>query len=146
MGVDLSVETIIHRPRPIVAAFAMDPTNDPAWIGGIQEAKKVTEGPVGIGTRVERIARFLGRDMLYTLEITEYEPDSRLLMKSSAGPFPMVVAYEFEDVDSDTRARVRVQGDPQGFYRIGGPLLALAVKRNISKDLARLKKILESGQ
>jgi hypothetical protein len=40
---------------------------------------------------------------------------------------------------------VRVQGEPAGFYKIAGGLMAPAVKKNLNGDLKRLKDIVESG-
>ncbi len=43
MGVDISAEIVINKPRDEVAGFASDPENDSTWIGGIVEAKTVTD-------------------------------------------------------------------------------------------------------
>ena len=53
---DVSAELAIDRPPQDVAAFAMDPSNDTEWIGGIREARTLTEPPFAVGTRVERVA------------------------------------------------------------------------------------------
>jgi hypothetical protein len=42
-------------------------------------------------------------------------------------------------------ARVRVEGGPEGFYRIAGGLMAPAVKRNIQADVKRLKELMEAA-
>jgi hypothetical protein len=65
-------------------------------------------------------------------------------MRSVEAPFPMTVTYEFEDADGGTRARIRTQGDAGGFYRLAAPILSLAVRRAIEKDLANVKKALEA--
>jgi Polyketide cyclase / dehydrase and lipid transport len=129
-GVRISVETVIARPRAEVAGYAMDPANDRSWIG--------------VGTRVERVAQFLGRRMEYVNEIVDYAPPERLAMRSVQAPFPMTVSYEFEEVDGGTRVRIRTAGDAVGFYRLAGPLLAAAVRRSIASDLARLRRVLEA--
>ena len=138
MSIDVSAETVIERPRSEVAAYVMNPDNDPVWIGGIVEAKTLTEPPFGMGTKVERTAKFLGRRMVYTPEVVEYEPDALLVMKA-ASPFPMTVRYEFADAGGATEVRIRVQGGGGGFYRLAEPVLARSVKRNITKDLERLR-------
>ena len=61
MAVDVQAEVLISRSREDVAAFATNPVNDPVWISGIVEAKRLTETPVGEGTQVERVAPFLGK-------------------------------------------------------------------------------------
>jgi hypothetical protein len=42
--------------------------------------------------------------------------------------------------------RLRNRGEPKGFSRIATPFMAPAMKRETTKDLQRLKSILESGR
>ncbi len=144
MSVDVTVEQRIARPRSEVAAVAMDPANDERWIGALTEVNMLTEGPVGPGTRVERVAAFLGRRMRYVNEIVAHDPPARLEMRSVEAPFPMRVTYEFEeDGPGATLARIRAEGDAGRFYALAGPLLATMVRRGIRRDLRGLKELLE---
>jgi uncharacterized protein YndB with AHSA1/START domain len=146
MSTHVEAETTIRQDREKVAAYAMDPRNDRSWIGGLTDVNVLTDGPVGNGTQVERVAQFLGRRIEYVNEIVEHVPPERLVMRSVKAPFPMTVSYEFLPVDGGTRVRIRVEGDAGGFYRLAGPLLSRSVKRSVSGDLARLKGVLESGE
>ena len=144
MATDVILETTVARPRNVVAGYATDWRNDTRWIGAIGEARLVTDGPFGVGSRVERIAKFLGRKIEYVLEVVEHEPGSRLIMRSVKSPFPMTVTYEFEDAGGGTRMRIRTQGDAGRYYRFAAPLLDRAVRRNVARDLARLRALLEA--
>jgi uncharacterized protein YndB with AHSA1/START domain len=146
VSVDVTVEQRIARDRDEVAAFAMDPANDRRWIGALTQVTKLTDGPVGPGTRVERVASFLGREMRYVNEIVDYEPPQRLAMRSVQAPFPMTVDYEFDRVSNgETLARIRTTGDTGRFYALAGPLLSMMVRRGVRRDLAALKRIMEAG-
>ena len=145
MPIDVTAESTIARRREDVAAFAMEAENDTRWIGGISSARRLTQGPTAVGTRVERVAHFLGRRVEYEMEVVELVPGKRIVMHSIRSPFPMRVTYSFEDRDAATTARVRVEGGPEGFYKIAGGLMAPAVKRNIQADVKRLKQIMESA-
>jgi Polyketide cyclase / dehydrase and lipid transport len=113
-----AVEQRIRRPPQDVAAFAMDPGNDRQWIGALRSVRTLTGGPVGPGTRVERVAGFLGRRIRYVNEISEYEPGRRLAMRSVEAPFPMTVAYDFEPADGGgTLVRITAGGDPRAGLR-----------------------------
>jgi uncharacterized protein YndB with AHSA1/START domain len=142
--IDVTAESTIARRREDVAAFAMEAENDTRWIGGISSARRLTEGPTAVGTRVERVAHFLGRRVEYVMEVVELVPSELIVMRSIRSPFPMRVTYSFEDEDASTVARVRVEGGPEGFYRMAGGLMAPAVKRNIQSDVKRLKQIMEA--
>jgi Polyketide cyclase / dehydrase and lipid transport len=142
--VDVTVEERIAAPRDEVARFAMDPANDARWILALDSVRVLGEGPVGVGTRVERVAGFLGRRIEYVNEIDAYDPPSRLSMHSVKAPFPMTVLYEFEDEGAAaTLARIRAGGDAKGFYKFGGPLLSRTVKGGIARDLRELNKLME---
>jgi uncharacterized membrane protein len=142
--VDESIE--IARPAGEVARYMFDWRNDPAWIGGISEARLVTDGDFGIGSHVERVASFMGKRIEYVLEVEDYQPGALLAMRSVKAPFPMTVAYEVNDADGGTHARVQVEGDASGFYRLAGPLLNLQATRSIAADLRRLKALLEAQE
>jgi len=57
----------------------------------------------------------------------------------------MDVTYEVEPHPAGSRARVRVQGDAGGLYRIAGPLMGRQVRRSITDDVVALKRILEAS-
>jgi uncharacterized membrane protein len=144
VATNVQVETVIDRPRNAVADYAMDWRNDTSWIRAISEARLVTDGPFGVGSRVERVASFLGRRIEYVNEVVELEPGARLAMRSVKAPFPMKVTYEFEEAGERTRTRISVEGDAGGFYKLAGPVLSRAVRKGIEGDLAQLKAILET--
>jgi uncharacterized membrane protein len=144
MAVDVTATETIDRPCDEVAAYLRDPANDTRWIGGIRSARLLSPGPVTIGSQVERVATFLGRRVQYVNEITELTAD-RLAMRSVRSPFPMRVTYGHRDTgDSTTEVSVRVEGDAGRFYALVGPLLGLAVRRSITRDLRNLKQLLEA--
>ena len=141
----MCVQQPIARPPEEVAAFAMDPANDRRWIGALTEVEVLTEGPVAPGTRVLRVASFLGRRIEYVNEITERDPPRRLAMRSVQAPFPMTVTYEFEPgADGGTLARIRAGGDAGRVYALAGPLLSAMVRRGIARDLRQLRGLLEA--
>ena len=72
--VDVVTEAVIRGPVAEVAAYAADPTNAPAWYANISTVEWETSPPVAVGSRIAFVARFLGRRIAYTYEVTEYEP------------------------------------------------------------------------
>jgi hypothetical protein len=145
VSVEIDETITIDRPRADVAAYAMDPANDTSWIGALTRVDLLTDPPVRVGTRVRRVARFLGRSIDYVLEVTDHEPARGLAMRSVRSPFPMRVTYLFDDQGTGTRATIRVQGEAGRFYRLAGPLLAGQVRRGVRGDLQRLKRQLETA-
>ena len=144
MAVDVTATDSIDRPRDEVAAYLRDPANDTRWVGGVRSARLLTPGPVAVGSQVERVAGFLGRRVEYVNEITELTAD-RLAMRSVRSPFPMRVTYGHRDTGAGTtEVSVRVEGEAGRFYALVRPLLGLAVRRSITRDLRNLKRVLEA--
>lgn len=143
MSVDVTVETWIDRPVEEVAAFAGDPGNAPSWYANIDSVRWQTPPPVQVGSRMEFVARFLGRQIEYTYEVVDLVPGERLVMRTAQGPFPMRTTYTWAAAAGGTRMTLRNDGSPSGFARITAPVMELAVRRATTKDLAALKRRLE---
>ena len=91
-------------------------------------------------------ARFLGRPLAYTYEITEFAPAERLVMRTAQGPFPMETTYTWQALDDhSTRMTLRNRGEPTGFSKLAGSVMTAAMRRANRKDLAKLRQILEAG-
>lgn len=145
MAVDVVTEVVIDRPVDVVAAYAADPANAPEWYANIDSVEWRTPPPAAVGSRVAFVARFLGRRLEYTYRIEELAPGRRLVMRTDQGPFPMETTYEWDaEPGAATRMRLRNRGQPAGFSRLAGPLMAGAVRRANRKDLRRLKTVLEA--
>ena len=145
MAVDVMTEVEIGRPREEVAAYASDPGNATAWYDNIERVEWQTEPPLRVGSRVSFVARFLGRTLAYTYEISELVDGRRLVMRTSDGPFPMETTYTWTNAGGGTRMTLRNRGEPSGFAGVAAPVMAAAMRRANRKDLARLKAILEAG-
>src|SRR5215203_6315700 len=118
MNVDIQSSIVIHRPRGLVAAYAMNPDNAPRWYSNIHGVSWQTPKEVRVGARVAFAAQFMGRRMVYTYEIVSLAPEEHLVMRASDGPFPMETTYVFEPVaGGDTRMILRNRGNPAGLSR-----------------------------
>ena len=145
MSVDVQVETRIKRPVGEVAAFAGNPTNAPKWYANIKSVDWRTPPPVAVGSRMAFVALFLGRRLSYTYEVVELDPERRLVMRTADGPFPMETTYTWAAIAGETQMILRNRGNPSGFARVAAPVMERAMRRATTKDLARLKAILEAS-
>ncbi|MFJ5547936.1 SRPBCC family protein [Streptomyces sp. NPDC093225] len=146
MKVDVLTEAVIAAPCDRVAAYAADPTHAPEWYANITAAEWRTPPPPAVGSKVAFVARFLGRRLAYTYEVTAYEPGRRLVMRTDEGPFPMETTYTWEpygEASDRTRMTLRNRGEPSGFASLGATVMAAAMRRAQVKDLAALKELLE---
>lgn len=134
---NITARVHIAREPAAVAAYMTDPANDPRWIGGLREAELLGEAPVAVGSRVRRVAYFLGRRVEYVNEVVALDATT-LDMRSVQAPFPMHITYRFEPAaDGGTDVSNHVRG--------GGPrALSPIVRRNVERDLERLRDRLEA--
>ncbi len=146
MAVDVVTEIVIGRPAEVVAAYAADPANAPAWYDNITAARWETSPPLRTGSRMAFTARFLGRRLAYTYEITDYTPAERLAMRATQGPFPMETTCTWQAIDDrSARMTLRNREEPAGFSKLTAPFMTIAMRRANRKDLANLRARLESG-
>lgn len=145
MTVDVRTEIVINRPVELVARYAGDPTNAPQWYANIDSVEWITPPPAVVGSRMAFVARFLGRRLAYTYEIVELVADTRLVMRTAHGPFPMETTYIWSPVDNgSTLMALRNRGEAAGFAAITAPMMAVAMRRANRNDLALLKQLVEA--
>lgn len=142
--VDVVTSIEIDKPVDVVAAFASDPANAPAWYVNIDSVEWESEPGVAVGAKATFVARFLGRTLRYTYELVDMEPGERLVMRTADGPFPMETTYTWGSRGADaTVMTLRNRGEPRGFGVLVSPFVGRAMARANRKDLRTLKALLE---
>lgn len=143
--VNVFTEIIINKPVSMIAEYAANPDNAPEWYVNIKAAEWKSPKPLAAGSRIAFKAKFLGKELAYTYEISEFIPGQKLVMKTAEGPFPMETTYTWEfSAENQTRMTLRNARQPKGFSKIFAPLMATLMKRANRKDLRNIKRILEA--
>lgn len=138
-----STVTIERTPHDVFA-FVADQTNAPRWQEGLTQVRRVTAGPVGVGSEHDFVRRFAGRSVVSRNRFVEFQPER-------------YVAFEIPSGWLTGRASYLVEADPSGgavltstmAFRVHGllsvltPLLQRLLARASRRDEARLKSLLE---
>ncbi len=137
-------DVVIDRPVSEVFAYLTDPDSLPEWQAGVLEARTQSQGPMGVGTRIIDVRKFLGRRIESTVEVTGYEPDRRFDLQVVSGPIQFRVSHILEPVNGTTRLTITAEGEPGGFFKVAEPLVARQAKRQFENDYSTLKDLLET--
>lgn len=139
------VSLVINCPVDKVFAYLADISRGKEWQSELVEVQQTSSGPVGIGTTIREIRRFLGRNLETAFTVTEYEPDYRLGFESTSGPIPMRAYYNLEGTGDGAKVTLAVEAELTGVFKMTEPLVVHSAKRQMDADIARLKEILETG-
>ena len=140
--VKFEISTHINRPVAEVFKYMADPTKLPEWNAIVEEAVP-SETPVRMGTKIQTRARVLGRKIESTVEVTEYQLNKRFAQKSDK-PFPLKISNSFETEGGGTKVVAVIEGDPSGFFKLGEPILARIMTKQLEAQFDTAKELLEA--
>lgn len=138
----------IGRPAADVFAYDSDQTNRPEWQQGLHEVRRVTDHPIGVGTKHTFVRRLGRRQISGENEYLEFEPGRRVLFTFTSDDLDLTGRgwYEASELGTDhTRLESGVEIDLRGLIRLASPLAAMGIRKEDSQDSARLKEILEKS-
>lgn len=138
------VSTMIRQPIEKVFEYVTNVEHHAQWQTATLEDKILSEGPLGMGTTIHHVGKFLGRRIENTSEVTEYEPNTNFAYKTVSGSLPVEMRYRFESVEGGTRLTLTAGGETGRFFKLAEPIVARSAKRLLDEDLIRLKNILEA--
>jgi carbon monoxide dehydrogenase subunit G len=133
----------ITRPVHDVWEYLTDCENVPEWQSSAVSSHQVSNGPIGVGARLEDERRFLGRRARSEVEVTEFEPERVFTLHGISGPVRFTFRHRLEEHDRGTRLHVEAEADPAGIGRFVRPVIERAAEHELKNDFARLKRILE---
>lgn len=140
--IDFTNTVAIDRPREAVFGYLGDLENTPRWNWAVDSTRKVTGGPVGVGTEY-RQTRSVPTRATESLRITAYEPARRMEVEGTLGPFPARLTYDLTDDGAGTVLTNTVELDPPPALRIASPLLSRRIRSSVAENLSVLKRLLE---
>jgi uncharacterized protein YndB with AHSA1/START domain len=133
----------ITRPVKEVFNYLADAENLPQWNYAIEQTRKISPDPVGVGT-IYRQTRTLPSRSQEDFEVVVFQPPSQLALDGTFGPFKARASYLLEPTADGTRLTNRWDLQPtSASLRLLGPLAIPRVKAAVAENLRTLKQILE---
>ena len=133
---------VIARPVEDVFGFLSDLEDIPKWNYAIVETRKISEGPVGVGTVYHQVRSVPSRSE-DRLEITPYDPPRQLEVRGRLGPFRSRLFYALDATPEGTRVTNTVEVELRGPSRLLGRVAVPRVREAVAANLGKLKELLE---
>ena len=141
MAIRIEHSVVINRPVEDVFAYTSDPLKLTDWQGGLLRVE--ADSSLYVGTKTTEVRKVMGREMETQMECVEFDSPNKYSMKSLSGPVEMTFTQTTKTNGNGTQIDVLVVGEPGGFFGVAGPILKRQVQKDIEKDYAKLKEILE---
>lgn len=143
---DITTRLEIERPVPEVFAFVADQTNATKWQTGLHEVRRLTAGPIGIGTEHEFVRTFAGRRISAQNRFVVFEPDRYVQFEIPSRWMSGTASYRTDSSQSGgTVLTSNMQFHVRRPLSLLEPVLARILRRDTIRDEQRLKILLESG-
>ena len=136
---------VIARPPQEVFRVLTRFEDIPKFVPQVASAEQTSPGEVSVGTTFVQRGRLLGRTIETPTVVTVHEPHSRFAYRADEGPLPYEAAYWFRPSDGGTLLEADVTGRPKGPARAFEPALKRLMQRVYSRNLERLKVLVEEG-
>jgi len=136
--------THIARPPREVFEVLSNPAEASKFLDNIKESKKLSEGPIGVGTIFRETRVVSGKEATADLLVTAYEPNSRVSISTEAEGIKVDYHYRLSLQDEGTRLLWLCELKAAGLRRMMLPMVAAIMKKEDGDHLRRLKAYIET--
>ena len=130
----------IERSPEEVFDYLVDLRNELEWNPDVQSMEKLTDGPIGLGTRY--VAKWK-QSGLIEVECTRFERPQRWAY-TNGGPVSVVFDVTLTPQESGTLLASLFEAHPNGLTRLFFPILLQALKRGEKQNMRCIKAALEN--
>jgi len=145
--VHLAGSIVIERPIEEVFDFVADERNEPKYNSALLRSEKVTDGPIGLGTKFSASHKQGRRALDMDIQLTGYERPTRLASTTRMSMFDTEGELTFEPVRTgSTTLRWEWDLHFKGAAKLLAPVAGLIGRRSERACWEGLKRHLESGE
>ena len=135
----------INRPQQEVFDYITNPDNDSNWRSTAISAEWTSDGPVGVGSTLRTVGKFLGSKIDSTNEVTVWDPPNQYSFKSVGGPIPLEFTQKLAAKDNGTQLTLSAEAEMGGFFKLAEGLVGKQAEKQVDTDFNALKLVLEAG-
>jgi hemerythrin-like domain-containing protein len=120
--------------------YCVDLRNELEWNPSARSMEKLTDGPIGVGTRF--LARWKGAPSAIEVACLEFERPHRWVHDNS-GPIAVTFTGTVEPVAGGSVLRARFDARPRGWFRLVFPAFVVMTRRQEKANMTRLRETVE---
>jgi hypothetical protein len=136
----------VARAADALYAYLVQPAHIAEYVGPIRRITSADAGPIGVGTQLAVEVHFLGIRFTQRAECTVHQPPDRFECRSVGGRFNFSAGFTLEPAARGSRLNGWGEASAPSLFRFAEPAVGYFMERQVERDLARLKTVLESGQ
>lgn len=136
-------EWITRTPKQVFD-FVTASENAPKVVSSVVSMVKLTEGPVRVGTRYRETRLMNGKEAQAELEVVDFEPGQRYVMKNVTEGIETIYRYTFKQENGGTRVDLVCELSASGLKKLMLPMVASILKKEDGDHLQRLKQAAEA--
>ena len=134
----------IARPAGDVWSVVADLDTHPDWRPALVEFRQVSEGRLGVGSRIREVLRWRGRDIVIDDVVMVFEPPHRLGLRGGWNAADFEVDFRLDPVGDGTEVTMDWPLYPKSFLmKVAAPFLGGALRRSTREELELLKDYVE---
>lgn len=134
---------LINQPVEIIFDFLTDLENLSVRIPSVTKVAMISGGEMRVGTQFLVTSRAKGKKTKIVYEVMECEKNQAYETKIISGSQPFQERYQLAKDENGTRVTLTAIGDMPGLIRIFIRSFERLLKKQVEKDLERLKDLLE---
>lgn len=141
--ISYSSSVTIARPPTEVFTYLMEPSKQALWSD--VPMRRLTEGPMAKGSRMEVSFGMGPLKAVVGLEITDVVEDERLAFDTFSGPIKWKGAYSLRPVESGTELSQEGSLTFTGLWRLMEGMAGREISSGEVKELEKLKAVVEGS-
>ena len=139
--------TVVARPIEEVFAFLANGENDVKFSPRVQEIRKITDGPIGVGTRFASTVKDAGMTTKREFELTEFVAPTKIRWaeRSKNAVTAPVGGYDLAPDGDGTRVTIFNELEGHGFGKLVVGFALRSARKGADEFAASIKRAVEAS-
>ncbi|WP_141430917.1 SRPBCC family protein [Bacillus sp. 03113] len=141
---DFRSSIIIKKPLQEVFQYMVDMENATEVMVNVVEVEKITEGPIGAGTKYLETRSIRGKKAKAEIEYTQFEENQSYTASSEVNGLEVTYYYQFHEVEEGTHVEFEANIHTTGlFMKLTKPFIVNIIRKEDGNHLQYVKEALE---